>query len=199
MVLNCPIQAHDRPNHPGSADPGLQAFPGSSQLSRARRRLLQEARHPQPPSPRAPKSARKSLRHRAPRLRSPRRKRLPHPRLPHPIPPVMLDLSKYQSIGAALKDALEAFSSEVCLIESDRDREKECLTYRDFPERANPLPRALQAAGFNANDRAAITMTNQSNSLTSAYALFFSGGVLVPLTYKRTPEAQWELLQHSTE
>src|SRR5258708_1498440 len=110
----------------------------------------------------------------------------------------MLDLSKYQSIGAALKDALEAFSSEVCLIESDRDREKECLTYRDFQERANPLARALQDAGFNANDRAAIIMTNQSKWLISAYAIFFSGGVLVPLDYKLTPEEQWELLKHSS-
>ncbi len=50
----------------------------------------------------------------------------------------MLDLSKYQSIGAALKDALEKFSGEVCLIEADREREKERLTYRDFQERAPP-------------------------------------------------------------
>lgn len=44
----------------------------------------------------------------------------------------MLDFSKYQSIGAALKDALDEFANEVCLIESDRDREKERLTCRDF-------------------------------------------------------------------
>ena len=50
----------------------------------------------------------------------------------------MLDLAKYQSIGAALKDALDQFAPEVCLIESDRDREKERLTYRDFKERAHP-------------------------------------------------------------
>src|SRR5258707_10162695 len=124
--------------------------------------------------------------------------RLPPRAPPQQIPPVMLDLSKYQSIGAALKDALEAFSSEVCLIESDRDREKEYLTYRDFQYHANPVARALQYAGFNANDRAAIIMTNQSKWLISAYAIFFSGGVLVPLDYKLTPEEQWELLKHSS-
>jgi long-chain acyl-CoA synthetase len=110
----------------------------------------------------------------------------------------MLDLSKYQSIGAALKDALDQFAPEVCLIESDRGREKERLTYRDFKGRAQPLARALQDAGFKANDRAAIIMTNQSKWLISAYAIFYCGGVLVPLDYKLTPEEQWQLLKHSS-
>jgi len=45
----------------------------------------------------------------------------------------MLDLSKYQSIGEALRDALIQYSNEVCLIEADREREKRnALTYRDF-------------------------------------------------------------------
>ena len=74
----------------------------------------------------------------------------------------MLELSKYQSIGAALKDALEAFADEVCLIESDRDREKERLTYREFKRRALALARAMQDAGFAAGGRASIIMTNQS-------------------------------------
>jgi long-chain acyl-CoA synthetase len=110
----------------------------------------------------------------------------------------MLDLSKYQSIGAALKDALDQFASEVCLIESDRDREKERLTYRDFKERAHPLAKALQDADFKASDRAAIIMTNQSKWLISAYAIFSCGGVLVPLDYKLTPEEQWQLVIHSS-
>jgi long-chain acyl-CoA synthetase len=109
----------------------------------------------------------------------------------------MLDLSKYQSIGAALRDALDAFSKEVCLIEADREREKERLTYRDFKERAHPLAKALQDAGFAASDRASIVMTNQSKWLISAYAIFYGGGVLVPLDYKLTPDEQWQLLKHS--
>jgi long-chain acyl-CoA synthetase len=109
----------------------------------------------------------------------------------------MLDLSQYQSIGAALKDALNQFASEVCLIESDREREKERLTYRDFKAQAHPLTRDLQDAGFKANDRAAIIMTNQSKWLISAYAIFYAGGVLVPIDYKLTPEEQWQLLAHS--
>jgi long-chain acyl-CoA synthetase len=110
----------------------------------------------------------------------------------------MLDLSKYQSIGAALRDALDQFAAEVCLIESDRERQKERITYRDFKERAEPLAKALQDAGFKANDRAAIIMTNQSKWLISAYAIFYCGGVLVPLDYKLTPEEQWQLLKHSS-
>jgi long-chain acyl-CoA synthetase len=109
----------------------------------------------------------------------------------------MLDLSKYQSIGAALKDALEEFSHEVCLIEADREREKERLTYQDFKARAHLLAKALQDAGFNVGDRASIIMTNQSKWLISAYAIFYAGGVLVPLDYKLTPDEQWQLLEHS--
>ena len=109
----------------------------------------------------------------------------------------MLDLSKYQSLGAALKDALDQFANETCLIESDREREKERLTYREFQQRADPLARTLQDAGLEPNARAAIIMTNQSKWLISAYAIFFCGGVLVPLDYKLSPDEHWQLLAHS--
>src|SRR5258708_20103400 len=110
----------------------------------------------------------------------------------------MLDLTKYQSIGAALNDALAQFANEVCLIEADREREKERLTYREFKERAHRLAKALQGAGFKAGDRTAIIMTNQSKWLISAYAILYCGGVMVPLDYKLTPDEQWQLLIHST-
>jgi long-chain acyl-CoA synthetase len=109
----------------------------------------------------------------------------------------MLDLSKYQSIGGALHDAMQEFASEICLIEADRERENHRLTYREFDERANPLAKALQDGGFTAGDRASIIMTNQSKWLISAYAIFYSGGILVPLDYKLTAPQQWDLLGHS--
>jgi long-chain acyl-CoA synthetase len=109
----------------------------------------------------------------------------------------MLDLSKHQSIGAVLKEALVQFADEVCLIEADREREKERLTYGAFRDRAHPLAKALQDAGFAAGDRASIIMTNQSKWLISAYAILFAGGVLVPLDYKLTADEQWQLLKHS--
>src|SRR5437588_9678902 len=98
----------------------------------------------------------------------------------------MLDLRQYPSLGAALRDALERWPNETCLIESDRDKEKTRLTYSDFKELARPFARALEDAELKAGDRAAVIMTNQSKWLVSAYAIFFCGGVLVPLDYKLT-------------
>ena len=109
----------------------------------------------------------------------------------------MLDLSKYQSIGAALKDAVEVFANEVCLIEADREREIHRLKYRQFRDAAMLVAKALQDSGFATGDRAAIIMTNQSKWLIAAYAIFYSGGVLVPLDYKLTADEQWQLLKHS--
>src|SRR6201997_4053167 len=109
----------------------------------------------------------------------------------------MLDLAKYTCLGAALRDALDRFSGEVCLIEADRDREKLRLTYSDFKEIALPLARALEDADFETNDRAAIIMTNQSKWLISAYAIFYCGGVLVPIDYKLSPAEHLQLLAHS--
>jgi len=109
----------------------------------------------------------------------------------------MLDLRQHASLGAALKDALERWPNETCLIEADRDREKVRLTYSDFKEMARPLCRALEDAEFKAGDRAAIIMTNQSKWLISAYSFFFCGGVLVPLDYKLTAAEHLQLLAHS--
>jgi long-chain acyl-CoA synthetase len=109
----------------------------------------------------------------------------------------MLDLRQYASLGAALKDALERWPNETCLIEADRDREKVRLTYADFKTMARPLCRALEDADFKAGDRAAMIMTNQSKWLISAYSIFFCGGVLVPLDYKLTAAEHLQLLAHS--
>src|ERR1019366_9203510 len=108
----------------------------------------------------------------------------------------MLDLQKYSCLGAALRDALDRFAGETCLIEADREREKTRLTYSDFKEIGMPLARALEDAEFDAGERAAILMTNQSKWLISAYAIFFTGGVLVPLDYKLTAPEQLQLLAH---
>jgi len=109
----------------------------------------------------------------------------------------MLDLRQYTCLGAALRDALDRFSSEVCLIEAERDREKLRLTYSDFKEMALPLARALEDADLDRNDRAAIIMTNQSKWLISAYAILYCGGILVPLDYKLTAAEHLQLLAHS--
>jgi len=109
----------------------------------------------------------------------------------------MLNLDQYSSLGAALSDALDRFDNETCLIEADRDRERTRLTYSDFKQMALPLARALQDAEFHAGMRGAIIMTNQSKWLISAYAVFYAGGVLVPLDYKLTADEHLELLAHA--
>jgi long-chain acyl-CoA synthetase len=109
----------------------------------------------------------------------------------------MLNLSEYQSLGEVLRAALERWPDQLCLIEADRERERTRLTYSDFREMALPLARALQDAGFKPGDRAAIIMTNQSKWLISAYAIFYCGGVLVPLDYKLSAAEHAQLLQHS--
>src|SRR2546425_4041050 len=109
----------------------------------------------------------------------------------------MLNLDQYSCLGAALRAALQRWPNEICLIESDRDRERTRLTYSDFKEMALPLASALQDAEFNPGDRAAILMTNQSKWLVSAYAIFYCGGVLVPLDFKLTAAEQLQLLAHS--
>ena len=109
----------------------------------------------------------------------------------------MLDLRQYTCLGAALRDALDRFASEVCLIEAERDREKLRLTYSDFKEIATPLTRALEDADFDPGERCAIIMTNQSKWLISAYAVFYCGGVLVPLDYKLSAAEHLQLLAHS--
>jgi len=109
----------------------------------------------------------------------------------------MLDLRQYTCLGAALRDALDRWPNETCLIESDRDKERLRLTYSDFKEIAIPLTRAIQDADLKPGDRAAIIMTNQSKWLISAYAIFYSGAVLVPLDFKLTAAEHIQLLAHS--
>jgi len=109
----------------------------------------------------------------------------------------MLNLREYRSLGEALRAALERWPNEVCLIEADRERENARFTYRQFQEAALPLASALQGAGLQSGTRAAIIMTNQSKWLISAYAIFFCGGVLVPLDYKLTAAEELQLLAHS--
>jgi long-chain acyl-CoA synthetase len=109
----------------------------------------------------------------------------------------MLDLRQYNCLGEALRAALDQWPDQTCLIEADRERENARLTYRQFKQAALPVVNALQRAGFPNGSRAAIIMTNQSKWLISAYAIFFSGGVLVPLDYKLSPREQLALLAHA--
>jgi long-chain acyl-CoA synthetase len=107
------------------------------------------------------------------------------------------DVSSYQSLGEALRDAIDKWSAHLALIEADRDRENCRLSYADFKQRALPVVRAIQEDGFEAGDRAAILMSNQSKWLIGAYVVFYTGGVLVPLDYKLTAAEHLFLLNHA--
>ena len=54
----------------------------------------------------------------------------------------MLDLSQYESLGAALTAAMERWPDEICLIEADREHERCRLTYREFRDAAHGSRRA---------------------------------------------------------
>ncbi|MCI0525033.1 MAG: AMP-binding protein [Acidobacteria bacterium] len=109
----------------------------------------------------------------------------------------MIDLNEHQSLGSALSEAVDKFADEICLIEADREAENHRLSYREFKEAALPMARFLQDRGFRSGSRAAIIMTNQSCWPISAYAIFYAGGVLVPLDYKLSATEHLALLAHS--
>lgn len=108
----------------------------------------------------------------------------------------MIPPERYNSVGELLRDALLQFKSETALIEADRRREKQRLSYLEFKRAAEPLALQLQKWGIGAGDRVAIVMSNQSKWLLSAYAIFFRGAVLVPIDYKLTADEQRQLLEH---
>ncbi|MDE2963900.1 MAG: AMP-binding protein, partial [Acidobacteriota bacterium] len=107
------------------------------------------------------------------------------------------DLTPYRSLGEALRTSTSKWADHLALIEADRERENCRLSYRDFSQAARPIAAALQAAGFVSGDRASILMSNQSKWLIAAYAVFQSGGVLVPLDYKLGPSEHLALLAHA--
>src|ERR1700719_2862178 len=106
----------------------------------------------------------------------------------------MLNLDQYSCLGAALREALDRWPNETCLIESDRDKEKTRLAHSDFMVGALPLARALEDAEFGPGDRSAIIMSNQSKWLISAYAILHVGGVLVVLDYKLSGPEHLQLM-----
>lgn len=108
------------------------------------------------------------------------------------------DLSPYASLGEALRAAVQKWDCHTALIEADRERENCRLTYSQFEQTALPIVQALQEAGFDPEDRAAIIMSNQSKWLIAAYSLFYAGGVLVPLDFKLTAAEHLHLLAHAS-
>src|SRR2546428_3764423 len=99
----------------------------------------------------------------------------------------MLDLGQYESLGAALRSAIERWAEEVCLIESDQEQERCRLTYRQFGDAALRVAAGLPEKRISPSGRAAVLMSNQSKKLIFAYDGFFFGGGLLALHYKIKP------------
>ncbi len=108
----------------------------------------------------------------------------------------MLDLSRIDCLGAALRDAVIKYKGNVALLEAQRQRESGRYTYRQLQAEGERIASLLAEAGFEAGDRCAILMSNQSRWVMSAFGALWAGGVLVPIDYKLTASEQLELLRH---
>jgi len=104
---------------------------------------------------------------------------------------------RYTSIGSALKSATLAYQSNTALIETNRESELRRLTFRELRSEASQFASGLRSLGFCPGDHCAILAANQSRWLTSAFGVFWAGGVLVPLDYKLQAQEQVSLLRHS--
>jgi long-chain acyl-CoA synthetase len=109
----------------------------------------------------------------------------------------VLELGRLSCLGEALRDALLTFKSNTALIEVDRHRENERLTYAELRRRAERFAAQLVAQGFGAGERCAVLMSNQSKWIVGGLGALWAGAVLVPLDYKLTPEEQLALLAHA--
>ena len=110
----------------------------------------------------------------------------------------MIAPETYENLGELLLDCFTTYKTETALIEANRKRETERLSYLEVKQQAQKQAGRLKELGIDAGDRVAIVMSNQSKWLISATAVFFRGGVLVPIDYKLTAPEQLALIQHSS-
>ena len=109
----------------------------------------------------------------------------------------MYDLSRLSCLGEALLDATVTYKSSTALVEADRGREKWRKSYAELRDEARGVAAGLARAGFEAGDRCAILMSNQSRWLVSATGALWAGATLIPLDYKLTAPEQAALLRHA--
>jgi long-chain acyl-CoA synthetase len=109
----------------------------------------------------------------------------------------MLDLSRIDCLGAALRDAVIKYKSNTALLEAQRLRENARFSYRELQLEAERVSSLLAEGGFEPGDRCAILMSNQARWVISAHAALWAGAVLVPIDYKLTAAEQLALLNHA--
>ncbi len=109
----------------------------------------------------------------------------------------MIPPERYGSLGELLLDSMLQFKTETALLELSRKRTAHELSYLQTKREADVLAHRLADAGIGAGDRVAIVMSNQAAWPIAAMAVFFRGGVLVPIDYKLDGPDQETLIAHS--
>lgn len=110
---------------------------------------------------------------------------------------MMLELSRIDCLGDALRDAMLTYKSRIALYEADRNRENARFSYHELLRESERVTTRLQEAGVEAGDRVAILMSNQSRWVMSSHGVLYAGGVIVPLDYKLTAKEQLALIAHA--
>lgn len=106
------------------------------------------------------------------------------------------DLSRHASLGAVLRDAVDAHRSLPFLVETDRDRVASTRTSGEWGRDVARLARALAARGVGPGERVAVLLPNGPRWLTGAAAVLGLGATLVPLDARADADEQARLLTH---
>jgi long-chain acyl-CoA synthetase len=108
-----------------------------------------------------------------------------------PLPPLGPDL------GTALDQALLAHATLPLLVEYDRQRLQHRWQGHRVRAEARRLCRLLQDDGVQPGDHVGLWMSNRNAWIVSAIAIWWAGGVLVPLDIKLAPADMVPLLDHA--
>ncbi|MCB0308689.1 MAG: AMP-binding protein, partial [Bdellovibrionales bacterium] len=108
----------------------------------------------------------------------------------------MTYFKKLACVGELLEEGLKRYPQNIAFIEVNRDKETARLTYEYFRSQALKLANQIHL-DVTPGSHGAILMSNQSRWPLCATAIFWCGGIVVPLDYKLTPKEQRALLAHS--
>lgn len=116
---------------------------------------------------------------------------------PSSPPSRAFDLSRYEALAAALEDAVLPQRGNVALVETDRGRTVEKLTYGALWERVRRLHAALLRAGVAPGERVGVCAANGPAWIAWAWAALRLGAVLVPLDARLDGPGLSALLRHA--
>lgn len=100
-------------------------------------------------------------------------------------------------LGHFLRDALLRSRGRTALIETRKARVVRTLRYDDVLDAAATLVEELRGRGLEPGHRVALLASNGPEWLITATAVFWMGGVLVPIDARLLPDEQGALLAHA--